>query len=198
MGFFNFLLISFNLWYNIFLMMSLDLKIFFWLNNLAGHSRILDDLFIACASSVLPYLLIIVLLLLVYFSRYSKKEKITILGMSFLSAFISYFGVAEIIRFFYHHPRPFITYSVHQLISESGWSFPSGHATFFFALATAVYLYNKKWGRGFFIAALIMTISRIIAGIHYPSDILGGMVIGMVVAYLTVSCFRKWGLTPTP
>ncbi|MGB9763496.1 MAG: phosphatase PAP2 family protein [Minisyncoccia bacterium] len=172
-------------------MPNLDLKIFFWLNNLAGHSKILDDFFIACASSVLPYLFIIILLLLVYFSRYSKKEKITILGMAFLSAFISHFGVAEIIRFFYHHPRPFITYSVHQLIPESGWSFPSGHATFFFALAAAVYLYNKKWGWGLFLIALIITLSRIIVGVHYPSDILGGMVIGMIVAYLTVSCFRK-------
>ncbi|MGC8651416.1 MAG: phosphatase PAP2 family protein, partial [Minisyncoccia bacterium] len=78
-------------------------------------------------------------------------------------------------------------------IPESGWSFPSGHATFFFALAAAVYLYNKKWGRGLFLAALIITLSRIIVGVHYPSDILGGMVIGMIVAYLTVSCFRKCG-----
>mgnify|MGYP001558745976 FL=1 len=74
---------------------------------------------------------------------------------------------------------------MHQLLTESSWSFPSGHATFFFALATAVYFYNKKWGIGFFIATIFITVSRVIAGIHYPSDIIGGAFIGILVAYAT-------------
>lgn len=171
--------------------MNLDLKIFFWLNNFAGHSKVLDAFFVACASSVLPYLFLLGLFFFIYFSHYSKKEKITLLGMSFLAAFLSRFGVAEIIRFFYHHPRPFLLYSVHQLLPESGWSFPSGHAIFFFSLATVVSFFNKKWGRVFFITALIISISRVIVGVHYPSDILGGMVLGILVAYLVIFVYKR-------
>ena len=91
---------------------------------------------------------------------------------------------SEIIRFFYHRPRPFITLQVNQLLSENEWSFPSGHSAFFFAMAAAIYFYNKKWGIGFFIAAILMNISRIIAGVHYPTDILSGAIIGGATAYI--------------
>src|SRR3989338_6972595 len=102
-----------------------------------------------------------------------------------ISAFVARFGITEIIRFFYHRPRPFLALPVHQLLTENAWSFPSGHATFFFAIATAIYLYNKKWGTFFFIASILMTVSRVIAGIHYPSDIIGGAFIGIAVALAT-------------
>ena len=80
---------------------------------------------------------------------------------------------------------------VHQLLPETSWSFPSGHATFFFAMATAIYLYNKKWGIFFFAATVLMTVSRVVSGIHYPFDIIGGAVIGIAVAYLTFSVARR-------
>ena len=51
-------------------------------------------------------------------------------------------------------------------------------------MASAIYFYNKKWGIGFFVVTLVMTISRVVAGLHYPSDILGGMIIGMFTAYV--------------
>ena len=53
-----------------------------------------------------------------------------------------------------------------------------------FAFAFAIYLYNKKWGIWFLFATLLMTTARVIAGVHYPSDILGGMIVGVMVAYL--------------
>jgi len=171
--------------------MNLNLKILFLLNSLAGHSKILDKLiiFLAAYSS---YVLLSLLLILIYFSTYSRKKKIEILSVSFVSAFISRFGVTTIIRSLYHLPRPFILYSVHPLFIDNSWSFPSGHATFFFALAAALYWYNKKWGIIFFIATLLMTISRVIAGVHYPFDIAAGMIIGVAVAWAIFYLFKKW------
>ena len=58
-------------------------------------------------------------------------------------------------------------------------------------MAATIYLYNKKWGIGFFIAALLMNISRIVAGVHYPSDILGGMIVGVIVAYVVFYLAEK-------
>ena len=78
-----------------------------------------------------------------------------------------------------------------KVLTDSAWSFPSGHATFFFAMATAIYLYNKKWGIWFFVGAILISIGRVIAGLHYPSDILGGAIIGAFVAYVTFYVAQK-------
>lgn len=161
--------------------MALDTQIFFFLNNLAGQSPFLDGSILLCAS-YLAYILIGLFLVWVFFSHYSRREKITILFVASIATLVARFGVTELIRFFVHRPRPFVDLSVNQLLTSTEWSFPSGHATFFFALSTVVYLYNKKWGIGFFIATILMTVGRVIAGIHYPSDILAGALIGIAVA----------------
>ena len=162
--------------------MALDVKLLYFLNNFAGKSQTFDTLTVFLAS-YLQYFLVAAFLLFLYFSRHSRREKFHIFWITTISVIVARLGITEIIRFFYHRPRPFIAYQVHQLIPENAWSFPSGHSAFFFAMAMAVYLYNKKWGMGFFIAAILMNISRIIAGVHYPSDILGGMIIGALTAY---------------
>lgn len=171
--------------------MTLDTQLFFLLNILAGQSPFLDGTIVFFAS-YLAYFLIVALLALVFFSSYSKREKWMLLVVAGAASIIARFGVAELIRFFYHRPRPFAALpGVHQLFTDSAWAFPSGHATFFFALSTVAYLYNKKWGIGFFIATVLITVSRVISGVHYPSDILGGAAIGVVVAYGTFYLARR-------
>ena len=164
--------------------MALDTQIFFLLNNLAGQSHLLDGV-IKFFASDLAYILIALFILLVAFSKHPLKKKAEVFIVVGVSSIIARFGVAELIRFFYHRPRPFVTLHVHQLVTDSSWSFPSGHATFFFAMAMAIYLYDKKWGIGFFVAAALISVARVAAGVHYPSDILGGALIGALVAYLT-------------
>lgn len=170
--------------------MLLDIQLLHFLNSIGGQSGLLDW-FIIFLASYLAYILPAVLLGLVFFSQYLKRQKWELLLVVAISSLIARFGVTELIRYFYHRPRPFLTLPTHQLLTETSWSFPSGHATFFFAFSTAVYLYNKKWGVGFFIATILMTVSRVIAGIHYPSDILGGAVIGMLVAYAFFHLVRR-------
>jgi len=170
--------------------MTLDLKLFYLFNNLAGQSQFFDALVVFLAGYS-QYFLIIIFLLFLYFSGYTKQEKLRILATAVISPVIARFGITEFIRFVYHRPRPFLTHEVHRLISENHWSFPSGHSAFFFAAATAVFVYNKKWGVGFFIAAILMNLSRIVAGVHYPSDILGGMLIGVFVACVAFYFIKK-------
>lgn len=162
----------------------MDVKLLYFFNNFAGKSRIFDTITIFLAS-YFQLFLIAGFLLVLYFSIYSKREKLYLFWTTALSIVVARGVITEIIRFFYHRPRPFLAHQLHQLISKnvSTWSFPSGHSAFFFAAATAIYLQNKKWGVWFFISAILMNISRIIAGVHYPSDILGGMVMGIAVGY---------------
>lgn len=172
--------------------MTLDVRILYFLNGFLGTSTLLDNTFLFLAS-YLPFLLVAAFLLLLYFSTYSRRDKRYLFWVTTVSALTARFGVTEIIRFFYHRPRPFAAFpQIHALFTDTEWSFPSGHATFFFAMAAALYLYNKKWGVGFFIATLAVTISRVVAGVHYPSDILGGAGIGIAVACAVFSVAEKW------
>lgn len=170
--------------------MALDTQVFFLLNGLAGQSPVLDGVIVFCAS-YLAYVIAALLLVFLFHTYHPKREKLHILLVVIISSVVARFGVTEVTRLFYQRPRPFLTLPVHQLLTNDAWSFPSGHATFFFALATAVYLYHKKWGVFFFIAATLMGMGRVIAGIHYPSDILGGALIGVGVAYATFYIVRK-------
>lgn len=172
--------------------MALDTQLFYLLNSLAGQSRILDGVIVFFAS-YLAYILIVVFLVFVSLSAVSRREKWEILFVTGTSSIIARFGVTELIRLFYHRPRPFVALpDVHSLFTDSAWSFPSGHATFFFALSTAVYLYNKKWGTFFFGATILITVSRVIAGVHYLSDIVAGAVIGASVAYVTYLVVQRF------
>lgn len=161
----------------------LDLAIFRQLNSWAGTMPTFDILIIFFAS-YLQYALVALFLALLFFWARSKSEKIRIFWVTIISIVIARLGLTELIRLFYHRPRPFAVYQVHQLLVDHEWAFPSGHAAFFFAMAGAIYCYEKKWGIAFFAASILMGISRVAAGVHYPSDILGGMVVGMTVAYV--------------
>lgn len=170
--------------------MTLDVKLLYFFNNLTGKFQIFDTLVVFLAS-YLEYSLVAVFFLFLYFSGYSRQEKIHIFWTTAISVSVARLGITEIIRLFFHRPRPFAVLQVHQLFSENEWSFPSGHSAFFFAMAMAIYLYNKKWGVWFFVGAILMNLSRIITGVHYPSDILGGIIVGILVAYATFYLVEK-------
>ena len=102
--------------------------------------------------------------------------------VSLISAAIARGIFVEIIRHLYHRVRPVPVEALHRLVVNTEWSFPSGHASFFFALATGVFLYNKKLGWLFYIGAALMGIARIFIGVHWPTDILVGAALGMLTA----------------
>src|SRR3989344_548539 len=127
----------------------MDLNLFYFSNNLSGKSPIFDAVIVFLAS-YLQYFLVVAFLLLLYFSAYPRRHKLYIFWVTVASIIVARLVVTELIRLFYHRPRPFVIYQVNQLLFENKWSFPSGHSAFFFAMAGAIYLYNKKWGIGFF------------------------------------------------
>ncbi len=168
---------------------SIDLKIFYTLNNLTGHSAFADFIIVFFAS-YLAYILPVIFIFLVLRSVHMPKEKISLILVVFLSAAVS-LSITELVRFFYHRPRPFLARGIHSLFTDASYSFPSAHASFFFAFAFSIYLYNKKWGIWFIVATVFMTVGRIIAGVHYPSDIFAGFILGIIVAYFVYDGFKN-------
>ncbi len=67
-----------------------------------------------------------------------------------------------------------------------GHSFPSSHAANNFAAACLLSFYFRRWKRGFYLFAGMVAFSRISVGVHYPSDILGGAVVGFICASVII------------
>ena len=96
--------------------------------------------------------------------------------------------IDQLLKFLIQSPRPFLALTdVLPLFSETGYAFPSGHAAFFSALALALFFISQKIGYAFMFFALLIGLSRIIAGVHFPVDILGGFLLGFGVAYFVKS-----------
>lgn len=167
--------------------------LFRYLNNLAGKSVCFDSIVIFCAQ-YLPYLLVLGFILFLIFSKRDKIIKINIFIFVTISVFLARVALTEIIRYFYYVPRPFVNNDIYQLIShEANGSFPSGHAAFFFALATAIILVTRWRTQGivFSLGAILIIISRVIAGLHWPLDILAGALIGILSPLIIYLFFKK-------
>jgi undecaprenyl-diphosphatase len=73
----------------------------------------------------------------------------------------------------------------------SGKSFPSSHAVNNFAAATFLALCFPRWTWAFISWASLVALSRVAVGVHYPSDILGGALIGSALAYLLFTIWKS-------
>ncbi len=153
--------------------------IFYFFYNFAHQSVFLDKVIIFTAV-YLPFVVMLLAFLYLVFYRKSLRDLI----MVFFTAGVAW-TIAHFLKILINTPRPFDAIAnVLALFTESGQAFPSGHATFFMALAVAIFLLNKKAGYVFTLFALAIGIARIVAGVHFPIDILGGFALGAVVAYL--------------
>lgn len=84
-------------------------------------------------------------------------------------------------------PRPFVAQGVDILIKEPmGFSFPSGHTGSSFAAASVIYFYNKKRGLLALILATLIAFSRMYLFVHYPSDIVGGLILGIISSRIAI------------
>lgn len=91
-------------------------------------------------------------------------------------------------------PRPFLVLDgVRVLIGAGGGSFPSAHAANMFALATVFSAWVPRLGLlGFGFASLI-AFSRVYVGVHYPSDVIGGGMLGILAGLFVLWMVRNWG-----
>ena len=169
--------------------MNIDLYLFNLINGFAGRWAWLDYVGMFCAE-YLGYVLLAVLavFLAINFKKYWKMVLEAI-----IAAIITRFILTDFIRWLWFRPRPFVALNFISLINQSPKeaSFPSGHASFFFALSTIVYFYNKKAGIIFYIASLLIVLGRVFVGIHWPLDILVGAILGVLTGWILNKLFRK-------
>ena len=74
------------------------------------------------------------------------------------------------------------------------YSFPSGHTAASFAVASAIFSKNKKWGVPALVLAALIGISRMYLFVHFPTDVIAGVFIGIIAAicsFYIVNAFYK-------
>ncbi|SKC19680.1 MULTISPECIES: phosphatase PAP2 family protein [Dyadobacter] len=114
------------------------------------------------------------------------KRNAIYIGVSVISASV----VTDALKYLVHRDRPFVTYAFIQKATQGGSpSFPSGHTTDAFALATSVSLICPKWYviAPAYLWASSVAYSRVDLGVHYPTDVLAGAIIGAGTSYL---CYK--------
>ncbi len=175
-------------------------SIFYFFFNLSHQSTELNK-FIYFVAQVFPYLVLLgAFIFLVWHqdalsSFSSKKESFKKWSEVFFVFFASGLAwvVAHLLKNLFQTPRPFIALANTQSVFlETGYAFPSGHATFFTALAVSIFLIHKKVGYLFLFFALLIGLARIVAGVHFPVDILGGFILGVLIAYLARGVFNHF------
>jgi undecaprenyl-diphosphatase len=156
-----------------------------WLNG--HHSAFLDQLmfFISEKYVWIPFYLI---LLAIIIRRYRWKSVWIILSIIVLITLSD--QIANLLKSGVKRFRPCkdpeISHLVHLVNNycRSSYGFVSGHAANSFALATFVsLLFRNRWATaGIVIWAIVVSYSRIYLGVHYPGDVIGGALLGVLLA----------------
>ncbi len=157
------------------------------------HNPVLDQIMIFITTLGDGGILWIVLGLLFLIPKQYRNMGWQIL-LSMLLTFI--FGNL-ILKNIFARPRPFMVEG-HEymlgnlLIPKPGeYSFPSGHTMNGFTAAFTMFLNNKKLGIPALVLASVIAFSRMYHFVHYPTDILGGIAVGMTMAWLVSFIFKK-------
>ncbi len=96
-------------------------------------------------------------------------------------------AAAQVVARLVDRPRPFVADpgGVHLFAAHAADAgFPSDHATAAFAIAVALLLRDRRWGAGVLGLATLLAVGRVALGLHYPTDVLAGALLGGGVAAL--------------
>jgi undecaprenyl-diphosphatase len=175
--------------------MDTEFKILYWFQGL--HNPVLDKVmvFITKLGSAGMFWIVLTVLMLI-FCKKSKKAA----WSSALALVFSYIIVNLLLKNLVARDRPcWIDKSVQMLVHvPKDYSFPSGHSSASFASATAIFFYYRKQGIAAYILAALIAISRMYLFVHFPTDVLGGTILGIAegiaAAYLIEFVYKKMNI----
>ena len=155
----------------------MDRAVFFFINH--GISNPFFDFIMPVISEIGsgPILFAVSLALL-----FLKKKEFKVLGLIMLAGLTVSFYLVSAFKILVARPRPFLVLTdVFLLAKENSMSFPSNHAATAFMAATALTAYFKRYAVVFYSFASAVAVSRVYMGVHYPSDVLAGAIIGCLI-----------------
>ena len=160
--------------------MNWEFDILYAIQNI--HNPVLDKIMVGISSlgnaGILWVIIAIILLI-------SKKHRKTGIHM-FIAMLLTLFVGNLILKNLVQRERPcWIETTIPLLINNpKDYSFPSGHTMNSFTAAMCIFLHQKRWGIVAFVVAALIAFSRMYLFVHFPTDIIIGMIIGISSALI--------------
>ncbi len=153
----------------------------------------LDDLMVLLTRLADDGILWIVLAVALICFKPTRKMGISVGLALILGLIVGNLGLKNL----FARPRPYTVNAEATLLIDklSSYSFPSGHTRCCFESAMAMFLCDKRWGKAAFVLGGIIGFSRMYLYVHYPTDVLGGIILGIInglIAFFVVDRVYKY------
>ena len=180
-------------------LLTIDKETFLWLNGWVGQYAWVDSIAEVIISDYLVPVVMGLTLLGLWFVGKTEEQRTNnqLAVLNTLASVVLSGLLVELSNYFFYRPRPFENYSVALLFYRPvDSSFPSNPAVVGAAVAMSVFFWNRRIGTVLAIVAFIYSLSRLYGGVCYPLDILGGLVIGSGVSFVTWAIIQYVGFIP--
>ncbi len=167
---------------------EIDIKLLRYINGFSAESY---DVFWLYVTNTFTWIPLFLFLLYFIYTRFEKNEVVAILVSAFIVLSMTVL-FTEFIKELVMRVRPNNNFEVSRYLNvlkqPSDYSFPSGHAFNAMAVCTLLFFFLRdktKWAFLLFLWPLLFSFSRIYMCVHYPSDVIAGLLMGFLFGYAT-------------
>lgn len=148
----------------------------------------MDNLIIFCAKYLIFAIVFVVIVVWLKTTSKTRWQFATAVALAGIAALV----LSKLAGRLYFHHRPFVAQHIEPLISHGNDNgFPSEHTLLAMTLSVVVYYYRPRLAAGLFGLTLLVGIGRILAHVHSPIDILGGLILGAVAGFIGYQLAKK-------
>jgi undecaprenyl-diphosphatase len=164
-------------------MMQFDLALFNAIHRFWGTSRVLDAFGVFLANT-LTYLMVIGMAVFIFQTAHSNRERIFVAAQMLLAFILSRGILTTTIQYFADRSRPFKVLGFAPPFEPlTSGAMPSGHTSALFSIAFVMFTVDPRWGAVYLVLSLLVGLGRVFVGVHWPSDVLVGMLVGLASGF---------------
>lgn len=172
-------------------LLNWDIKIL-EIMNLKMTNPVLDTVFPFIGREFVVFVPIVILAFVLILVGQNKLRRFSVL---FVLSFLCTYGVSIFLKYIIHRPRPMNMIHIRRLligIEPENFSFPSTHSAIVFALAYLFWVKHRSLAPYAYFAAAFVAWARVYVGVHYPSDVLFGALLGIAISKILIVIERKY------
>ncbi|MCU5774973.1 undecaprenyl-diphosphate phosphatase [Erwiniaceae bacterium BAC15a-03b] len=175
-------------------METLNRALFLWINATPASPQWLISLATFLAKDLIAIVPLLIVALWFWGPKehvHSQRELVLKTGIALLYALAISFCIGAL----FPHPRPFTLGFGYQFLAHApDYSYPSDHGTTIFTFALAFLLWHRRWsGAVLMITGLAIAWSRVYLGVHWPMDMLGGLLVGILGCLFSQVAWQFYG-----